>query len=90
MLSMIWCFNGTNYMDILLYIYFPLLLVSIILFIWQYKRIRGSISIGLGMLKIYLKNDEKEDEQNSDKYFRIIFDIIIGFLVFLIGLLISI
>ncbi|TES96900.1 MAG: CPBP family intramembrane metalloprotease [Promethearchaeota archaeon] len=89
MFSMIWCFNGTNYADILLYIYFPLLLISIILFIWQYKRIRESVSIGLGMFKIYLKNDEKEDEQNSDKYFRIIFDIIIGFLVFLIGLLIT-
>ena len=89
MVSMIWCFNGTNYMDILLFFYIPLLIISIILFIWQFKRIKESLAIGLGMLKTYLKNDENEDEQTSDKYFRIFFDIVIGFLTFLIGLLIT-
>ena len=89
MFSIIWCFNGTNYTDILLFIYSPLLIISIILFIWQFNRIKESLSIGLGMLKAYLKNDDKEDEQTSDKYFRIFFDIAIGLLIFLIGLLIT-
>ena len=89
MVSMIWFFNGTNYTDALLFIYSPLLIISIILFIWQFNRIKESLSIGLGMLKAYLKNDDKEDEQTSDKYFRIFFDIAIGLLIFLIGLLIT-
>jgi len=89
MFSIIWCFNGTNNVAIFIYIYFPLLIISIILVIWQYKRIRESILIGLGMLRTYLKNDKKEDEKTSDKYIRITFDIIFGFLVFLIGLLIT-
>jgi membrane protease YdiL (CAAX protease family) len=91
MISMIWCFlNGWGFIEILLFIYFPLLGGSLILFVWQFNRIRESILIGLSMLKSYLKNDEKEDERNNDKYFRIFFDIVLGFLVFLIGLLITI
>jgi len=91
MISLIWYFlNGGKFIDILFSTYIPLLMVSIILLIWQYKRIRESISTGLGMLKEYLQNNEKEDERNSDKYFRIFFDFIMGFLVFLIGLLITI
>ena len=54
MFSIIWCFNGTNYTDILLFIYSPLLIISIILFIWQFNRIKESLSIGIGMLKTYL------------------------------------
>ena len=68
----------------------PLLCVSLILLLSQYKRIRDGISIGMEMLRKYFKNDEEVDERNNDKYFRILFDIVIGFLVFLIGFLITI
>ncbi len=91
MVSIIWYFlNGGIYLEILIFIYLPLLGGSLILIIWQYRRIRESILIGINMLKNYLKNDEKEDERNNDKYFRIFFDIVIGFLIFLIGLLITV
>jgi membrane protease YdiL (CAAX protease family) len=91
MISMMWCFlNGWNYSELLIFIYIPLLSVSLFLLIVQYKRIKGSISVGIEMLSNYLKNDELLNERNDDKYFRIFFDIITGFLVFLIGLLITI
>ena len=64
------------------------LLTEIIIF-WYYKPIREGISIGLAMVKNYFENNEKHDERNNDKYFRILSDIIIGFLLFLIGLLIT-
>ncbi|MFX1275735.1 MAG: type II CAAX prenyl endopeptidase Rce1 family protein [Promethearchaeota archaeon] len=89
MVSIIWCFSkGWGYYEILLLIYAPLISISILVFILQYKRIKESISIGLNMLKKYAKNDDKEDEINSDKYFRIFIDFIIGFILFLISLLI--
>ena len=91
MISMIWCFfNGWNYFELITFIYTPLLCVSLILLLSQYKRIRDGISIGMEMLRKYFKNDEEVDERNNDKYFRIFFDIVIGFLVFLLGFLITI
>lgn len=91
MVSIVWYFlNGGSFLIIILLIYLPLLGVSLVLFVWQYNRIKESISIGLDMLKGYFKNNEKEDERNNDKYFRIILDLIMGFFVFLLGLLITI
>lgn len=88
---MIWCFlNGWNYFELITFIYTPLLCFSLILLISQNKRIRDGISIGIEMLRKYVKNDEEVDERNNDKYFRIFFDIVIGFIVFLIGFLITI
>ncbi|MFW9950429.1 MAG: type II CAAX prenyl endopeptidase Rce1 family protein [Candidatus Thorarchaeota archaeon] len=90
MVGIFWYFlKGGKYLEILIFIYMPLLIGSIILFIWQYHRIKDSISIGLNMLKSYVKNDEKEEEKSNDKYFRILFDFCVGILVFLIGLLIA-
>lgn len=90
MICMIWCFlNGWNYSELMLFIYLPFISFSLFFLMFQYKRIKGSISIGIGMLRKYIKNDDKIDERNDDKYFRIFFDVVIGFLVFLIGLLIT-
>ena len=90
-LSMIWFYlNGWKYLELMLFIYTPLLCFSFLLLVIQYKRIRDSITVGIKMLRKYLKNDEEIDETNTNKYFQILFDIIIGFLVFLIGFLIII
>jgi len=80
--------QGNEFLTIILYFYIPLLAISLILLIWKFSMIKESLSIGLNMLKVYIKNDKKEREENSDKYFRILFDIVIGFLIFLIGMLI--
>ncbi len=91
MIYIIWCFsNGWKYIEILLFIYFPLLVISLILLIYYYNRIKDGISIGLKMLKKYVTDDDIENESKSDKYLRIFVDIIIGFFVFIVGLLIAV
>ena len=91
MISLIWCFlNGWNYFELITFIYTPILCVSLILLLSQFKRLKDSVSIGIEMLRKYMKNDEEVDERHNDKYFRIFFDIMMGFLVFLIGFLITI
>ena len=91
MISMIWCFvNGWNHLELITFIYTPLLCCSLIILLSQYRRIREGISIGMKMLREYVKNDEEMDERNNDKYFRIFFDVVMGLLVFLLGLLITI
>jgi membrane protease YdiL (CAAX protease family) len=90
MISIFWFYiNGGKYMDILVLIYLPLLIGSIILILWQYRRIRESISIGITLLKNYFKKNANYNERNNHKYFLTLFDIIAGFLLFLIGLLIT-
>lgn len=90
MICIFWFFiNGGEYIEILVLIYLPLLIGSIILFLWQYRRIKESISTGVAMLKNYFKSNDNGDEKNNHKYFLILFDIIVGFLLFLIGLLIT-
>jgi membrane protease YdiL (CAAX protease family) len=90
MSSIFWFYiNGGVYIEILVLIYFPLLFGSLILFLWQYRRIRESIYIGIEMLKNYFKNNENNEERKKNKYFLTFFDMIVGFLLFLIGLLIT-
>ncbi len=91
MFVIIWSFsNGWELIEILLVIFIPLIGIGLILLIFQYDRIKDGIKTGLEMLKQYKKNDDKEKETKSDKSFRIIIDFIVGFLVFIIGLLITI
>lgn len=68
-----------------LYLYVPLLIISIFLFIWQFSRIKSSINIGFQDLKQYFKNNKKIGETSSDKYIRIMIDLLIGLLIFIVG-----
>ncbi|MFX0033822.1 MAG: type II CAAX prenyl endopeptidase Rce1 family protein [Promethearchaeota archaeon] len=76
--------------SLLLYLYLPLLIGSAILFIWQYPRIRESLSIGIGTLKTYLKKEDKKEKTTTDKIFRYQIDIIVAIIIFLLGFLILI
>lgn len=73
-----------------LYWYLPLFIVSIILLIWQYPRIRGSLSIGVETLKTYLKKEDKKEKTTTDKIFRYQIDIIVGIVIFVLGFLVLI
>ena len=79
-----------NISHLLIFIYSPLLIISLILFILQRSRIKESLQIGAKMVKSYFRNDIKLKESSSDTIFRILFDIILALLIFLFGFLISV
>ena len=69
-----------------IYVYLPLLIVGIILFIWQFSRIKESLSIGFREFRTYFERDKKIDERLRDVIFRIIMDLLFGLIIFLIGI----
>jgi membrane protease YdiL (CAAX protease family) len=83
-------FRGGNFIQLLVFIYCPLLLISLILLILQRSRVKESLQIGIKMIKSYYKNNIKLEESSGDKLFRILFDIFLAFLLFLFGILISV
>lgn len=87
----IWEFlQGGNIIQSLIFIYSPLLIISLTLLILQRSRVKESLQIGMKMIKAYFRNDIKAKESSGDKTFRILFDIFIAFLLFLIALLITV
>jgi len=87
----LWNFlQGNEFIVVELYLYVPALIGGIILFIWQFSRIKESLSTGFKTLREYTQKEEKNETTNTDKYFRYFFDILIGILIFLVSLLIAI
>ena len=82
--------RGGNIIQSLIFIYSPLLIISLILLILQRSRVKESLQIGMKMMKAYFRNDIKAKESSGDKTFRILFDIFLAFLLFLLALLISV
>jgi len=82
--------QGNDFMIVTMYLYLPLLIVSGILFIWQFPRIKNSISYGFSELKTYFKVNIKNGESKGDIYYRILFDIVIGLIILIIGLLFAV
>ncbi|MHA1343181.1 MAG: CPBP family intramembrane glutamic endopeptidase [Promethearchaeota archaeon] len=78
--------NGIPFITIALYLYLPLLIIGIILFIWQFPQIKESFSVGFGEFKTYFKMNQKIEKENSDILIRILFDVLIAFLIFILGL----
>lgn len=77
--------NGIDFSLMTYYVYLPLLIVGVILFIWQFSRIKESLSIGFKDFKSYFARDKSIDERSSDVIVRIILDLLFGFIIFLIG-----
>jgi len=80
--------NGNSFSFMTWYVYLPLLIVGIFLFIWQFRRIKESLSIGVKEFKTYFARDKSIEERSSDVINRIIFDILFGLIIFLIGVII--
>ena len=78
--------NGKEFSFMAIYVYLPLLIVGIILFIWQFSRIKESLSIGFREFRTYFERDKKIDERLRDVIFRIIMDLLFGLIIFLIGI----
>ena len=80
--------NGHDFLLMSIFVYIPCLIVSIVLFIWQFSRIKEGLEIGFNEFKSYFKNDEKNGETTSNKFIRIILDFLFGLIIFLIGVII--
>ena len=82
--------EGNSFSDIAFYLYTPLLIIGVILLIWQFPRIKGSLSIGIKMFKEYFEFDERGEKNNGDRIFRVFIDIVIALLIFIMGIMIAI
>jgi membrane protease YdiL (CAAX protease family) len=80
--------NGQDFSFMTTFVYLPLLIIGIILFIWQFSRIKESLSIGFKDFKTYFARDKSINERSSDVLFRIILDLLFGVVIFLIGIII--
>jgi len=69
-------------------IYIPLLMISIVLFVWQFSRIKESLSIGFKEFISYFKKDEEIGEDWLEKIVRIMMDFLFGLIIFMIGVII--
>ncbi|MFX1256998.1 MAG: lysostaphin resistance A-like protein [Promethearchaeota archaeon] len=85
----IWSYlQGNEFIVITVYLYIPLLIISVVLFIWQFPRIKESVSNGFKDFKTYFKIDNTIGESKGELYFRILFDFLIAILILAIGLFI--
>ena len=71
-------------------IYTPLIIMGGIIIMWNYTKIKKTVQVGIKELKMYLKNNKDIKETTGDKYFRILTDVIIGGLFFVMSILIAI
>ncbi|MGQ4872677.1 MAG: CPBP family intramembrane glutamic endopeptidase [Promethearchaeia archaeon] len=82
--------QGNDFIIIAIYLYLPLLIISIVILILKFSTIKTSIISGINFFKSYAENDKEINESKSDKYFRIFFDFLFAGLLFLVGVLFSI
>ena len=82
-------FQGITFQIVALYLYYPLLIIGIMLLVWNYAKIKEGIMTGFQVLKTYFRKDSKEDTK-GDIIFRVFIDILLGGLIFLMGFLIAI
>ena len=78
-----------NFQALALFVYYPLLIMGVMLIVWYFSRIKEGFSIGLPVFKTYFKQDSKE-RTKGDLYFRIFIDILIAILIFLFGFLLTV
>ena len=87
----LWNFlQGNDFTLVALYLYYPLLVIGIMLLVWQLPNIKDGVNTGFQIFKTYFLKDEASEETKGDKYFRYFIDIIIGILIFLMSMLVAI
>ena len=80
--------NGIDFSLMTFFVYIPLLIVGVLLFIWQFSRIREGLTIGWKEFKSYFARDENIGENSLETFVRIILDILFGVLIFFVGVII--
>ncbi len=87
----VWSYwKGSSFTLVALYVYYPLLIIGVFLFVWYYALIKDSLLIGFKMLGTYFKQDQSIEKTKGDVVFRIFFDIILGIIIFIMGFIIAI
>ncbi|MBD3197040.1 MAG: CPBP family intramembrane metalloprotease [Candidatus Lokiarchaeota archaeon] len=79
-----------DFISIALYLYFPLLIISLLLGVWQFRRIKDAISIGLKDLRSYFSTKTVENKSKGAIVLRILIDLMIGILIFGLAIFIAI
>ena len=83
----IWLYiRGVEFSFTTLVLYLPLLIFSLILLVWQFPKIKEGISTGWQDLKEYFNIKKQQVDSKTDIYIIILVDLLIGFLIFMIGL----
>jgi membrane protease YdiL (CAAX protease family) len=82
--------QGNDFTVVGLYLYYPLLIIGCILFVWYYSRIKEGLSIGIGMLKTYIRREDKFEKTQGDSTVRVLVDILMGLIIFLMSFMVSI
>lgn len=92
----IWSYwQGFNFQLVAFYLYIPLFIIGIlfvfvcILLVWPLSSIKKGFSNGFTDIRTYFKRETNE-RTTGDLLFRIFFDILIGFLIFIMGFLVAI
>jgi hypothetical protein len=80
--------QGNNFLLITIYLYIPLMIIGLVLFIWQFSKVKNAISIFINDIKTYTHPDSEINESKRDVYLRISFDIFIGVIILFLGLFI--
>lgn len=79
--------QGNDFSLVAIYLYLPLLIISVVLFIWQFPRIKQATLTCLSEFKTYFKKDEIIGESKGDLIFRLFVDFLIGLFIVVIGFL---
>ncbi len=83
----VWLYiQGVDFSFTAIALYLPLLIFSLVLLIWQFPKIKQGISVGLKDLKEYYSIDKQKVESKNDILIILLVDLLIGFIIFAIGL----
>jgi len=80
--------QGNDFTLMAYYMYLPLMIIGLFLFIWQFSTIKAGVALVYNDIKEYFTPEEKLGEAKGDVAFRIIIDLFIGILILALGLFI--
>ena len=79
--------QGNSFIGMVYTVYVPLLIISVLLLIWQFPRIRSSVKLGMEQIKSYFAVDSSIKESDEDRTFRILLDLVLVVMIFFIAIL---
>jgi membrane protease YdiL (CAAX protease family) len=80
--------QGNDFIVVTIYLYLPLLLISISLFIWQSSKIKSGVLIVYNEIKNYFKPETEDHELKENVIIRIFIDLIIAIIIVALSLFI--